>query len=106
MNFREVNKKLSELKQLRDVAHLTLNRNRTLASLTGYNQAVDNLEQFRNTKISNGGPMKKFIFTILNADYTLHKTIVFAESINEAHELWVEMFGDKLFCGNLNIEIM
>ena len=50
--------------------------------------------------------MKKFKFTILNADYTLHKTIVFAESINEAHELWVEMFGDKLFCGNLNIEIM
>ena len=52
MNSREVNKKLSELKQLRDVAHLTLNLNRTLASLTGYNQAVDNLEQFRNTKIS------------------------------------------------------
>ena len=52
MNFREVNKKLSELKQLRDVAHLTLNLNRTLSSLTGYNQAVDNLEQFRNTKIS------------------------------------------------------
>ena len=52
MNFREVNKKLNELKQLRDVAHLTLNLNRTLASLTGYNQAVDNLEQFRNTKIS------------------------------------------------------
>ena len=52
MNFREVNKKLNELKQLRDVAHLTLNLNRTLASLTGYNQAFDNLEQFRNTKIS------------------------------------------------------
>ena len=50
--------------------------------------------------------MKKFIFTILNADYTLHKTIVFAKNINEAHELWVEMFGDKLFCGNLNTEIM
>ena len=52
MNFREVNNKLSELKQLRDVAHLTLNLNRTLAALTGYNQAVDNLEQFRNTEIS------------------------------------------------------
>lgn len=52
MNFREVNNKLNELKQLRDVAHLTLNMNRTLTSLTGYNQAVDNLEQFRNTKIS------------------------------------------------------
>ena len=52
MNFREVNNKLSELKQLRDVAHLTLNLNRTLASLTGYNQAVDNLEKFRITKIS------------------------------------------------------
>ena len=50
--------------------------------------------------------MKKFIFSILNADYTLHKTILFAKNINEAHELWVEMFGDKLFCGNLNIEIM
>ena len=85
MNFREVNKKLNELKQ------------------SDNKQA---LEQFRNTRISNRGLMKKFIFTILNADYTLHKTIVFAESINEAHELWVEMFGDKLFCGNLNIEIM
>ena len=52
MNFREVNNKLNELKQLRDVAHLTLNLNRTLASLTGYDQAVDNLEQFRNTRIS------------------------------------------------------
>ena len=85
MNFRELNKKLNELKQ------------------SGNKQA---LEQFRNTKISNRGLMKKFKFTILNADYTLHKTIVFAESINEAHELWVEMFGDRLFCGNLNIEIM
>ena len=47
--------------------------------------------------------MLKFKFTILNADYTLHKTIVFAESINEAHALWLEMFGDTLFCGNLNI---
>ena len=85
MNFREVNKKLSDLKQ------------------SDNKQA---LEQFRNTKISNRGLMKKFKFTILNADYTLHKTIVFAESINDAHELWVEMFSDKLFCGNLNIEIM
>ena len=82
MNFREVNKKLNELKQ------------------SDNKQA---LEQFRNTKISNGGLMKKFKFTILNVDYTLHKTIVFAKSINEAHGLWVEMFGDKLFCGNLNI---
>ena len=85
MNFREVNKKLNELKQ------------------SDNKQA---LEQFRNIKISNRGLMKKFKFTILNADYTLHKTIVFAESINDAHELWVEMFGDKLFCGNLNIEIL
>ena len=74
MNFREVNKKLNELKQ------------------SGNKQA---LERFRNTKISNGGLMKKFKFTILNADYTLHKTIVFAESINEAHELWVEMIETK-----------
>ena len=85
MNFRELNKKLNELKQ------------------SGNKQA---LEQFRNTKISNRGLMKKFKFTILNADYTLHKTIVFAESINEAHELWVEMFGDRLFCGNLNINTL
>ena len=48
--------------------------------------------------------MLKFKFTTLNADYTLHKTIVFAESINEAHALWLEMFEDNLFCGNLNIK--
>ena len=41
MNFREVNKKLNEIKQ------------------SGNKQA---LEQFRNTKISNGGLMKKFKF--------------------------------------------
>lgn len=50
--------------------------------------------------------MLKFKFTILNADYTLHKTIVFAKNINEAHSLWLEMFGDTPFCGNLNIEVM
>lgn len=50
--------------------------------------------------------MLKFKFTILNVDYTLHKSIIFAESINEAHTLWLEMFGDVLFCGNLNIETM
>ena len=85
MNFREVSKKLKEIKQ------------------SGNKQA---LQQLRNTKISNGGLMKKFIFTILNEHYTLHKTIIFAESLNGAHELWVEMFGDKIFRGNLNIEIM
>ena len=85
MNFREVNKKLNELKQ------------------SDNKQA---LEQFRNTRISNGGLMKKFKFTILNADYTLHKTIVFAESINEAYKLWFEMFNNNLFCGNLNINQM
>ena len=50
--------------------------------------------------------MKKFNFTILNADYTLHKTIIFAESLNDAHELWVDQYGSKPFRGNLNIEIM
>lgn len=50
--------------------------------------------------------MLKFKFTILNEDYTLHKTIIFAESINEAHALWLDMFGDKPFRGNLNIETM
>ena len=85
MNFREVNNKLNELKQ------------------SDNKQA---LEQFRNTKISNRGLMKKFKFTILNADYALHKTIVFAESINDAHELWVDQYGSKPFRGNLNIEIM
>ena len=50
--------------------------------------------------------MLKFKFTILNVDYTLHKTIIFAESINDAYALWIEMFGDKLFCGNLNINQM
>ena len=50
--------------------------------------------------------MKKFKFTILNANYTLHKTIIFAESLNDAHELWVDQYGSKPFRGNLNIEIM
>ena len=50
--------------------------------------------------------MLKFKFTILNADYILHKSIIFAESINEAHALWIEMFGDEPFCDNLNIETM
>ena len=85
MNFREVNNKLSELKQ------------------SDNKQA---LEQFRNTKISNRGLMKKFKFTILNADYTLHKTIVFAKNINEAYSLWIDMFDNNPFCGNLNIKQM
>ena len=50
--------------------------------------------------------MKKFIFTILNANYTLHKTTIFAESLNDAHELWVYQYGSKPFRGNLNIEIV
>ena len=85
MNFREVSKKLKEIKQ------------------SGNKQA---LQQLRNTKISNGGLMKKFIFTILNEYYILHKTIIFAESLNDAHEIWVDQYGSKPFRGNLNVEIM
>ena len=50
--------------------------------------------------------MKKFIFTILNVDYSLHKSIIFAKDLNDAHQLWVDQYGSKPFRGNLNIEIM
>ena len=85
MNFREVNKKLNEIKQ------------------SDNKQA---LEQFRNTKISNVCLMKKFIFTILNEDCSLPKSIILAKDLKDAHQLWVDQYGSKPFRGNLNIEIM
>lgn len=47
--------------------------------------------------------MKKFIFTILNEDYTLHKNIYSANSVSEAYQLWLTEFDDCNFIGNLNI---
>ena len=50
--------------------------------------------------------MKKFIFTILNEDYSLHKSIIFAKDINDAHQLWVKQYGDIPFRGTLNINTL
>lgn len=47
--------------------------------------------------------MKKFIFTILNEDHTLHKSTYSANSVSEAYQLWIIEFGDCNFIGNLNI---
>ena len=45
----------------------------------------------------------KFKFIAIKTDYTLHKTIVIAKSLNEAYELWCSQYGEIPFIGNLNI---
>lgn len=47
--------------------------------------------------------MKSFIFTILNEDYTLHKSEYSASSVSEAYKLWLDEYGNFNFIGNLNI---
>lgn len=47
--------------------------------------------------------MKSFIFTILNEDYTSHKSEYSASSVAEAHKLWIDEHGNCNFIGTLNI---
>ena len=59
MNFREVNKKLNELKQAENKTKgeyllAELGSEEELISNMGLDEARYQLEQFRNTKISNG----------------------------------------------------
>ena len=95
MNFREVNKKLNELKQNENKAKgeyllARIGSEEELISNMWLDETRYQLDQFRNTKISNGGLMKKFKFTTLNADHSLHKSIIFAKDLNDAHQLWVD----------------
>lgn len=48
--------------------------------------------------------MKKFIFTILNENWTLHKSILLASNLSDAYKLWFEQYGSTNFRGNLNIK--
>ena len=45
----------------------------------------------------------KFKFIAINIDYTLHKSFIIAQSLNEAYELWCSQYGEIPFIGNLNI---